>query len=239
MSAEGFIDMHCHILPAMDDGSPDMETSLSMARIAAREGIAAMICTPHNMPGKGRPSLRMIQERIDRLGERLEEEGIPIRLYPGCEHFYRSSVQEQLEAGRIVTLNGTRFVLVEFDPGAQKAYVVNALQAILGEDYTPVLAHVERYPALADRSLDTIGGLREQGVLIQVNCGSLMGDFGLRTKWLTRKLAREELIDFVATDAHSAGRRAPRMRDCAEWLYKACGRAYADRLLFGAAEQLI
>ena len=236
---EWFVDMHSHILPGLDDGSPDLETSVEMARIAWNEGIGTIVCTPHNMPRKGHASLPEIEEKIELLAKRMKAAGIDICFLAGCEQFYRASVQEALETGEAVTLNGTDLVLVEFDPTAERSYILNALQSVMGEEYQPVLAHVERYPALEDRGFETIRGLREQGVLIQANCASLTGDFGPRAKRLTRALAKEELLDFVSTDAHSAGHRAPLMQACAKWLYRACGRAYAQELLFENAREWI
>lgn len=234
----GFIDIHSHILPNMDDGSRSVPQSLSMLRIACEQGIDLMIATPHNMPGKGCPAPELVWESVDRLGQQAQQEGLPIQILYGTEYYYREEVLTLLEAERGITLGNSDCVLVEFDPMVDKAYFCNALRDILSTGYRPVAAHVERYgKALTDISL--LKDLHKMGVLFQVNAASVVGDNGRQSRRDAKALLRETLVDFVATDAHSDGRRAPYMGKCADILYKKYSKSYADALLFGNAEKYL
>lgn len=234
----GYIDIHSHILPGMDDGSRSAVQSLSMLRIACEQGIDLMIATPHNMPGKGCPAVESVRESAARLAEQAAQEGLPVEIICGTEYYYREEVLELLEAGQGITLGDSDCVLVEFEPMVDRIYFRNALRDILGTGYRPVVAHVERYgKVLEDISL--LHDLKKMGILLQVNSLSVTGENGRPTRRTVRKLLKDALVDFVATDAHSDGRRAPYLAKCAEVLYKKCGREYADALLSGNAERLI
>lgn len=231
----GFIDIHSHILPQMDDGSRSVEQSLQMLRIAADEGITAMIATPHDMPGKGHSSENKVRAYVRKLQALADREGIPVLLGVGTEYYYREEVLELLEAEKAVVLGDSSCVLIEFDPMAERRYVRNACRNILDMGYCPVVAHVERYAHVMEE-LSMLQELRQMGCLIQINAASVIGGNGKLAKKSTRSILKEGMADFVATDAHSDGKRAPFMRKCAEVLYRKYGGEYADQLLFGNAE---
>ncbi|MBQ4536485.1 MAG: hypothetical protein II994_02565 [Lachnospiraceae bacterium] len=233
-----FIDIHSHILPGMDDGSRSMRQSLDMLRIAEEEGITTMFATPHNMPGKGCPKPEVVYENVEALKRAAKDAGISIEIMPGTEYFYREEVLEILEEEAVITLGASDCVLVEFDPIAEKVYIRNALREVMAAGYHPVIAHVERYAKLmADKAF--VKELKQMGVLVQINAASVTGDNGRHAKWDVKRLLKAQLVDFVGTDAHSDGRRAPRMEKCANILYKKYGAEYADALLFGNAEYYI
>lgn len=234
----GYVDIHSHILPGMDDGSRSIEQTLRMLEIAVSQGISVMIATPHNMPGKGCPSERTVRERTAELQKIIKKEGIPIQLFVGTEYYYREEVPELLEDGRGIPLANSECVLVEFEPFAERNYIRNALRDIWSLGYRPVLAHVERYVRLMEK-ISVLDELRKMGVLMQVNAASVIGDNGWQTKNDVKNMLKNQLVDFVATDAHSDGRRAPYMEKCASVLYRKYGEEYADALLFGNAERYL
>ena len=234
----GYIDMHSHILPGMDDGSRSMGQTLRMLETAVSEGITTMIATPHNMPGKGCPSGSVVRRKVDELRLTVEQEGIPLEIVAGTEYYYREEVLDILDSEDAVTLGNSDCVLVEFEPLAERNYIRNALRNILGLGYRPVIAHVERYAKLME-DISLLTDMRKNGILVQVNAMSVTGDNGRQAKKDVRNLLKKGLVDFVATDAHSDGRRAPFMGKCADVLYKKCGTEYADRLLSGNAEALL
>ena len=231
----GFIDIHSHILPGMDDGSRSIGQTVRMLEIAVSEGITTMIATPHNMPGKGCPPGRVVRRKVAELQRAVEEEGIPLEIVAGTEYYYREEVLDILEDGDAVTLGDSDCVLVEFEPLAERNYIRNALRNILSLGYKPVIAHVERYAKVMEDT-SVLYDMRKNGILVQVNAMSVTGDNGRQAKKDVRGLLKKGLVDFVGTDAHSDGRRAPFMGKCADVLYKKCGAEYADRLLFGNAE---
>ena len=234
----GYIDMHSHILPGMDDGSRSMGQTLRMLETAVSEGITTMIATPHNMPGKGCPPGSVVRRKVDELRRTVEQEGIPLEIVAGTEYYYREEVLDILDSEDAVTLGNSDCVLVEFEPLAERNYIRNALRNILGLGYRPVIAHVERYAKLME-DISLLTDMRKNGILVQVNAMSVTGDNGRQAKKDVRNLLKKGLVDFVATDAHSDGRRAPYMEKCAEVLYRKCGTEYADRLLFGNAEAFL
>lgn len=234
----GFVDVHSHILPGLDDGSHSMDQSLRMLEIACKEGIAVMIATPHNMPGKGCPSRATVEKKYKQLVSAVQEAGLPITILPGTEYFYRQEVAELFEQEEGITLGGTDKVLIEFDPSADKKYIRNAVREFLALGYVPVIAHVERYLHLMEKHFDAIAEMRKMGALIQVNAASVTGDNGWKTRQAVRTMLKLGLVDLVGSDAHSDGHRAPRMKECADYLYKKLPKVYADSLLNAEALEL-
>lgn len=233
-----FADIHSHILPMLDDGSKSVEQSVNMLQIAAGEGIKYMIATPHNMPGKGHSSYELICNKASMLQELCETKGIPIVICIGTEYFYREEVLDILEREEAITLNNSEYVLVEFDPAVDKIYFRNAVRDVMATGHRPVIAHVERYVSIL-RDILLLADIKKMGALLQVNAASVVGDNGRQARKDVRRLLKERLIDFVATDAHSDGSRAPYMQKCASILYKKYGREYAKALLGGNAEKYL
>lgn len=234
----GYIDMHSHILPNMDDGSRSPRQSLSMLRIACEQGIDLMIATPHNMPGKGCPDAELVYASASGLAEQAARENLPVRILCGTEYYYREEILRLLEEEKGVTLGNSDCVLVEFDPMVDRTYFRNAVRDILETGYRPVIAHVERYGKVPEDTA-MLHDLKKLGTLFQVNAMSVTGENGWQIRKTTRRLLKDGVADFVATDAHSDGRRAPYIAKCAEILYRKYGRSYADALLFGNAEKYL
>lgn len=234
----GFIDIHSHILPGVDDGSRSMEESLEMLRIAEAEGVSCMIATPHYKQGRYRADKKELLDRLKMLREEAQQECIGIRLHLGTEIFYRAGLEEKLMRQELGTLNDTDFLLVEFSPFEEYLYIRNAMEELLGMGYCPVAAHVERYQCLV-KDATRAAQLRDMGCRIQVNTGSITGENGLGARRFVWKLLKRELVDYLGTDAHNTKTRRPAMRRCAELLYKKCSREYAEKLLFeNAAREL-
>ncbi|MCQ2550374.1 MAG: hypothetical protein MJ134_10095 [Lachnospiraceae bacterium] len=229
---EGFIDIHSHILPSVDDGSKGLRQSLRMAQIAYQEGIREIIVTPHNHPGRHMKmaSINRILEKMELLQRKLNAEQIPIRLYSGSELFYRKDLGRELEEGKVLTLLDTQHILVEFDPNHSVDYIRAGLLELISLGYDPVLAHVERYDRLFDDPEDLFQ-IKDYGVDFQVNCGSLLAAVTSSYRKRSRFLLKENIIDMVATDCHSDGARAPRMLECAAFLEKKVGIKRAQQLL--------
>lgn len=234
----GYIDIHSHILPGLDDGSRSMQQSLEMLRIAEEEGIELIIATPHNMPGKGQPSLKKVKESAEKLMQEAKREGIQIPILIGTEYYYREEVLETLENEAGIKMNDSEFVLVEFEPMVEKIYFRNALRDILATGHRPIVAHVERYAKIMkDKSM--LSDLKKMGALIQVNAASVIGDNGRVAKKDVKWLLKQRLVDFISTDAHSNGRRAPFMQKCAKYLYKKYNTEYVNELLHANAHNYL
>lgn len=234
-----FIDIHCHILPCVDDGAGGMEESLAMLRQAQAEGIGAVIVTPHQKPEHKCVSACGVQERIALLEREMKKAGLETELYPGGELLYSHDLEERLTCGRACALAGSHYILVEFLPDEGWQYIRNGLYDLTCAGYRPVIAHAERCTALA-ADTERIRELIDMGCYIQVNAGSITGTFGFGMKRAARRLLKEEIVHFVATDAHrEAGKRSVRMKKCGAWLLRKCGREYAEELLWKNAEKIL
>ncbi len=231
LEKRGYIDIHCHMLPAVDDGSASMEESVRMAKYAAMEGISEIILTPHQKADRRCVTYDGTIRRMKLLQERIDALRIPVRFYPGAELFYRHGAEKLLEEGRIHTLADSHYVLVEFFPGEEYAYIRDALVRISSYGYLPVLAHVERYASVMSESGRAQQLKQNTGCFFQVNAASLSGEAGYAGKTASRRLIRQGLADFVATDSHNDAGRAPHLAHCARWLEKKIGREGTEKLL--------
>lgn len=225
------IDIHCHIMPGVDDGSPDMRTSLKMLQIAASEGIVAVILTPHHKPMHHNVSPEHALYRRDELKEAAGALGIKIRLLTGCEVYYSGETADELANGSIATLAGSRYVLIEFHPADQYSTIRSAVYTVQSQGFMPVLAHVERYQDIAEHP-EHVTELRDMGCVIQVNAGSVMGRFGGGAKRFTRGLMDKGLVHIVATDAHDSAHRSPKIADCREYVGKHWGELFANDVFY-------
>lgn len=237
---EEFTDIHCHVLPGVDDGAESMEMALDMLQAATEEGIRKIILTPHQKADRKCVTPEGIARRMILLQEEANKKKIPVELYPGNEIFYRHGLGELLELGKIRTLADSRYVLVEFLPGEDFGYIRDALNRLISFGYWPVVAHVERYMNVVKDLRKAVELKEDTGCYFQVNSASVMGEYGFGEKTVTRKLLKQKAIDFVGTDAHrSEGKRSPRLKECAEWMYKRLGKESAEKLLIGNPQAIL
>ncbi len=213
------IDIHAHILPQVDDGSPSLECSLEMARLAVESGAAAMIATPHcNLPENDAPLWAdALTRRAQELARTLEEQGIPLRLYAGMEIFGTPDTAEKLREGRLCTLAGSRYPLIEFPFHGYGREATEILDSVLALGLRPIVAHPERYRYTQDEPR-LLNLWTDMGCLLQVNRGSLLGRFGGRAEQLGHSMVGRGFAAFVASDAHTSVVRTPWMRDVQELL---------------------
>ncbi len=228
---EPTIDIHCHILPGVDDGSPDMATSLEMLRIADKNGITHLILTPHHKPMHHNVSPEHNVVYRKKLQEAAKEAGIKAKLFSGNEIYYSDETMEELIEGKICSLAGSDYVLVEFHPTNPYKAIQNAVSRVQAAGFIPIIAHVERYSDIVSHPA-RVKDLIEMGSLIQVNASSIMGKYGFGISHFTKKLLKEELVHFVASDAHDTGRRAPNLLDCRNYVERKYGEDYGKKLFF-------
>lgn len=226
----GFIDIHNHLLPGVDDGPKSIEQSINMLRIAYAEGIRTIIATPHYQEGRYMVSKVALEQKLTEVITAAKKAGIPMDIFLGCEIYYSHECVRLLKEKVIPTMAGTKYVLVEFMPLADSRYIKNALQEILLEGFRPILAHIERYEALT-KDYAFIEDLLDLGVYTQVNAASLTGESGKSLRLVTKKLLKNNMVQFVATDAHNEMKRVPKIKKCYEILRKKYGEVYAGELL--------
>ena len=226
------IDIHCHILPEVDDGSGSMKESIHMVEIAINTGVNEIIATPHsNIPGS-------FQNYIDTnffcrftlLQNEIEKNFLPLQIYPGLEIFCTNKTVDHLLDGSLITLNNSRYPLVEFDFTEYSSSCFEKLKKLTAAGFTPIVAHPERYEFLLDDE-DAVGKIKQLGCLIQVNRGSLFGRFGPAAKYNAEKILDYRLADFIASDAHSPYMRTTAMDDAYEYICEYYSDDYAELLL--------
>ncbi len=226
-----FIDIHSHLLPGIDDGAKDTETSMEMFRIAHKSGITHMILTPHYKPMRHNAGPPRIADMITRAREMLAEEGIDIQLYAGNEIYYHSDAVNVLDEGRACTMAGSKYVLTEFGPMDDFDYIRNGIYQIMAGGYRSIIAHVERYQCIASKP-ERVEELVRMGCYIQVNAGSVIGTYGFGTKQFIKKILKQHLVHFIATDAHDIDKRAPQLAECSKYVNRKFGEEYERKLLY-------
>ncbi len=235
---KGIVDIHCHILPGIDDGSQSMPETMRMLETAQNEGITHIIATPHYKAGHHNAAPEDVADLMAEVQQNMIAGNLHISLYQGNEVFYYREIPEKLEENKISGMNGKERILVEFFPMERFAYIRDALDNLLSEGLTPILAHVERYGCLV-KDMQKVYELRAMGVEIQANASDIVGEAGFRIKRFLHKLLKNEWIDYIGTDAHRAKGRAPYIKACAERLYRKYGAEYADAVLFENAMERI
>lgn len=228
---ESYIDIHSHVLPGIDDGSRDFDTSIQMLKQASADGVVQIILTPHNKPARHNAEPSIIESLLAELRKRMEDEGISIKLHSGNELYYRDGLVEEIMGGKVLTLAGSNYVLMEFNPMEDYDYIRYGVYSLIAEGYHPILAHAERYSKINGKA-NRIVDLKEMGCYIQVNAGSVMGVFGLQNKFAARRLLKEQLVHFMATDAHDTKERGSHIRECAFFIAKKYGEGYAREILY-------
>lgn len=219
---ERIFDIHSHILWGVDDGSKDLQMSIRMLKQARESGTTDIILTPHNKPNRRNIYTSEINEMIEALKRVCAREDIDINLYPGNEIYYRMDVGERLEIGKATTMANSHYVLLEYNPMDDWGYIKQGVDDMLSRGYYPIIAHVERYAnVISDK--ERIHELIQKGCYLQVNAGSIMGDFGFATKSVARKLLKENLVSFIASDAHEDKKRTPQMDKCIRYVEKKYG----------------
>jgi protein-tyrosine phosphatase len=202
------IDLHCHLLPGIDDGAPNMDTSLKMARLAAADGIETIACTPHIFPGVFENEGAGIKNHVAKLQSRLDDEGIALKLSWGADAHVAPNLASRLKDGSVPSLNDSRYFLLEpphnVAPPNFEDYVFNLLAA----GYIPVVTHPERLTWIEDH-YEIFGHLVQRGAWMQITSGSLCGRFGGAAKYWGERMLDEGLVHILATDAHSPDRRPP------------------------------
>ena len=224
-------DLHCHIFPGVDDGAGNLSDALEMAAVAASAGVHDIAVTPHcNIPGVYRNHWGpAFDTGLELLQERLDQQKIPVRLYSGQEIFLASGYMELLEAGKLIPINGSRYVLVEFDTQERAATALGKLGQLTASGYVPIVAHPERYAFVAEDP-DMPHRIKAAGGLLQVIRGSFGGRFGPAASRAALDMMDRRLVDFVSSDAHSQYSRTPYLMDEHEFVCENYSEDYGDLL---------
>ena len=224
------VDVHSHLLPMVDDGSASIRASLEILKELSENGVTDVILTPH-YKGKFKKPIQELKERFLEFNERKKEQGININLHLGSEIHYSYSNVKNLIDGKVLTLNNTRYVLIEL--GHKPKDALGITKELLFNGFVPIFAHVERYTYLSKKELKIVKSI---GALIQIDARSLVKKH-YKYKRRTKRLIKNGLVDFVASDMHLS--RTNYFIDAYNYAKKKFGNETAEKLFVLNAKKII
>ncbi|MDG3256747.1 tyrosine protein phosphatase [Streptococcus suis] len=228
------IDIHSHIIFGVDDGPKTIEESLSLIGEAYRQGVRYIVATSHRRKGMFETPEKIIMINFLQLKEAVAEVYPEIRLCYGAELYYSKDIVSKLEKKKVPTLNGSRYILLEFSMNTPWKEIQEAVNEVTLLGLTPVLAHIERYDALAFQS-ERVEELIDKGCYTQVNSThvlkpALIGERAKEFKKRTRYFLEQDLVHCVASDMHNLYSRPPFMREAYQLVKKEYGEDRAKAL---------
>lgn len=224
------IDLHIHLLPAVDDGAASLEVSLAMLELARSHGFARLVATPHLDGPLSRSYAERVGAALSAVRSLAALHNVPISIDLGYEIQLSPDLPARLSAGETSTLAGSRTVLVELPFAGWPNFTEQTLFSIQTLGFRPLLAHPERYAAVQSdvaRAID----LAERGIGLQVTLGSLVGLFGKPAQRIAEQLLKQDVVTVLATDAHSAGQRFVSAGDGLERAERLIGAARTRQLV--------
>lgn len=224
-------DLHCHLLPYLDDGAKDWATALRMVQMAAISGVGRIVCTPHcsfGDPGLGK-RIQAILGYTDSLDRALTAHKVPVRVFSGAELLWAGSFPN-MDLLSSLTLAGSRYLLLEFRFGERLSRMDHALSRLQNMGITPVIAHPERYVAV-QREPSNLGEWFRAGWVIQLDKGSVVGDYGRNAYNAAAWALEHGFVHVVSSDAHNTHTRTPNFRRVEKLLSERFSPRYAELLL--------
>ena len=224
------VDLHCHILPYVDDGALRTEESEQLLDMLYLQGVRVVCATPHLRNRMFETPDKDIREQFAELQDYAARRSYAVRLFLSREYHSDKLFEACLEAGTVLQLGAGNALLVEFSQRNDYDYILGWVKDLRRRGYQPLIAHVERYPAV-EGDLDKVSALIQNGAKIQMNAGSVLGREGLRQARWSKKLLKEALVHVIASDSHDPLDRPPELDACHRFLRKKVGDAYADALM--------
>lgn len=195
------IDIHSHILPAIDDGAKNINMTMNMIHNSINNGVKKLIATPHYCLGYGETEYKEVKNLVKDLNESLSKKELRIKIYPGQEIYFNSRIIEWYKEGIIGTLNDTKYMLIELPIKSFEHNTVDILYELKIMGIVPILAHPERYFPIINNPVE-INKFIDEGILFQVNSGSLAGRFGTDIRKTANILLENGIYSFIGSDAH-------------------------------------
>lgn len=230
------IDIHCHILPALDDGPNDIGESMRMFKIAADDGVTHIVATPHFSYSEG-PTGEDIRRSRKNLEEKVREEGIPVKLLGGADIKLTYELVEGIDRNDVITINDSRYFLLEL-PDVLLPNLEKFLFKAVSKGFVPIVTHPERNYGLLTSPVK-MGSLRDSGTLFQLTAMSITGEFGDQIKRFSHVLLKKGFVDFIASDAHDPVRRRPVLSRAYKEVSALLGKKTARGIFFENPEAVI
>ncbi len=220
------IDIHCHILPGVDDGPKTLDDALKMAELAVEEGITEIIATPHHLNGAYENTKETIIDRVNQFNEELQAANIPLVVLQGQETRIHGEMVKSIADGDILTLtDDNKYVFIELPSNHVPRYTSQLIYDLQLNRLTPIIVHPERNSEIIETP-DLLYKLVKNGALTQVTASSITGHFGKKIKKFSNELIKHKLIHFVASDAHNTSSRSFRLREAMETVEKQFGTSH-------------
>lgn len=223
------IDIHCHILPNIDDGADSFETAIAMAEIAQKKGTKSIVATPHVIEGDWLPAWEDIVSRCQTLSNVLKDKDINISVCPGAEVAMNMDIIELVDGPGHYCINSGRYMLVELPAAEIPSYAEEFFFMLQTKGISPILAHPERHPSLIKKPELLVDWINK-GILLQVNGLSFSGRMGNKVKETAEMLLTNNMIHAIGSDAHSARTRNTDLSQAAAVINDLVGQSQVQRL---------
>lgn len=215
------IDLHCHMLPGIDDGAPDLETALAMAQAAIDDGIKVTACTPHIYPGLFDNTIEDIEAAVAAFRQELDRAGLPLEVTHAADIQITPELVDGLRARRLPTFNGGRYFLFEPPHHIAPPGLLNLVHSVLAAGYVPIMTHPERL-SYVDSYYDEFRRAVDMGAWMQITGGAVTGRFGNRVQAVAQRFLGDGLVHLLASDGHNLKKRRPVLSEArvaaAEWV---------------------
>ena len=234
-----YYDLHAHILPGVDDGAQTPDDTLEMARVAAQQGTAVVLATPHRKDITEKWSVSYVRDLLSQMNASIRERGIDLTLALGMENHLDLDLTGDVTKGLALPINDTRYILVEMPFFGRPNYVEDVLFQLQLQGLTPLLAHPERIEAF-QRDPEFLVKLVERGMLSQITAGSFLGHFGGRVRKFTYTLLRRGLVHVIASDTHFPdGPRSPVLSPGVSAAAEIVGHERAQAMVIGTPKAIL
>jgi protein-tyrosine phosphatase len=203
------VDLHCHVLPAIDDGSESLDHSLEFCRVALADGVTTLVATPHQKPGQFDNPPPAVHHKVLELQGALDEAAIDVRIVEGAEVYCTPDLPQRLKEGQVTTINAAgRYLLLEFPYQQFPLRPEDTVFQLKLAGVTPVLAHPERI-AFFTADMGRLETLIRLGCLTQVTAAAILGGFGAKAKDFAERMLERGLVHIISSDAHDTVYRPP------------------------------
>ena len=232
------IDIHCHILPDMDDGPASLGEALAMCRAAAADGIRTIVAAPHFKPGTYEFTRPAILDGIRDLQAAVNKEDLGLTILPGAEVTVSPEMHTHLAPERFLTINGGRYFLAEFRAHSVPSQWDIFLLSFLASGMTPIIAHPERNAWFMNHPA-ALSSAVQSGILVQITAASITGGFGEEAQDFSIYLLRQNLVHAIASDSHSADLRPPLLAEAVSLAAEVVGEERARALVTSIPRAII
>ena len=238
MPDKGLFDIHCHIVPSVDDGASSAEEAYKMLQMEYRQGVRNIIATPHYRLQMFETPIETVEHQFLVLRQLARKVAPDLHVYLGCEFHSNMEMVEMLRSGEVHTMVGSRYVLTEFSGSTKASYIRERLYSLLSHGYKPIVAHIERYECMR-KDIGFVEEMADLGALMQVNADSIIGKDGFGTKRYCKKLMNQDLLSFVGSDCHGTKERISRIGEAYDYVSKKEGDSYANQLFIRNPQKII